>query len=83
MMLALKLLTMLCFFQLTIQKGSDSKEDQIGANTLSRENVASDFTLVVDDKNVFGVVDVPFNFTVRIEDVKWTGKPIEAFDYFL
>ena len=83
MTLSLQLLIMVCFFQLTIQKISGNKDDQISANTLSREHSASDFILVVDDKNVFGVVDVPFNFTVRIADVKWNGKPIEALNYLL
>ena len=43
----------------------------------SQEAVAEDeFTLSVNDDQVQAVVDVPFNFTISIHNLKWTNKPV-------
>ena len=43
----------------------------------SQEVLAEDeFTLSVNDDQVQAVVDVPFNFTISIYDVKWTNKQV-------
>ena len=47
-----------------------------GIEFSSQEAVAKDdFTLDFDDP-VLAIVEVPFNFTVSIQNVLWTGKPV-------
>ena len=40
-----------------------------------------EFKLTVADRHVKGVVDVPFNFTVMIENVDWRSNQIEVIRY--
>lgn len=60
------------------QKVSE-KKDKNGVNDISEDIKDELFTLTVDDEHVKGVVDVPFNFTVMIENVNWRTKQIEVF----
>ena len=61
MRLIIQLLTVMCCFIFSSQGEASD----------------SNFTLVVDNLHVLAVVNTPFNFTVGIEHVKWSDKPLD------
>ena len=63
---------------LSPQEIAKKKYDKTGRNDI-KENIKDEvFTLTVDDQHAKGVVNVPFNFTVSIENVTWSGEQIEV-----
>ena len=81
MKVLLQLLLLVCSCVFSSQKIADKIDVKAGLDEFDEDAKNEEFKLTVADRHVKGVVDVPFNFTVMIENVDWRSNQIEVIRY--